>query len=97
MSPRDPNVLLQDMLHATETAIKAAAGRKRSELESDLTLKPALERYFEIIGEAASKVPKEVRERFSAAAWQEAIGLRNRFGSRLLDHRQRCAVGHRSE
>lgn len=37
----------------------------------------AVIRNFEIIGEAANKVPKDIQERFVRVEWKEIIGMRN--------------------
>lgn len=34
-------------------------------------------RNFEIIGEAASKIGRELREKYSQVPWSDAIGMRN--------------------
>ena len=56
MRPPEDEVLLRDMLDYARRAVEAVRGRDRSELDSDLTLAAALERFIEVIGEAARKV-----------------------------------------
>ena len=56
MRPPEEDVLLRDMLDHARRAVDAVAERDRSDLDSDLILAAALERFIEVIGEAASKV-----------------------------------------
>ena len=37
----------------------------------------AVIRNFEIIGEAANKIPKEIRKKYPQVEWRETIGFRN--------------------
>ena len=37
----------------------------------------AVIRNFEVIGEAANKIPDSIREKYPAIEWREAIGFRN--------------------
>jgi len=52
-------------------------GRTRADLDSDRMLNLALVRLLEITGEAANRVPSEVRLRFAQLPWPQLIGLRN--------------------
>jgi uncharacterized protein with HEPN domain len=45
----------------------------------DETLKRAFVRSLEIIGEAAKKVPDDVRQRFSDIEWRKVSGMRDRL------------------
>jgi len=56
-----------------------AAGRKRSDLDSDRQFNLALVRLLEIIGEAANRVPEDQRARIPEVPWAEIVGLRNRL------------------
>jgi uncharacterized protein with HEPN domain len=64
--------------HARET-VAMAAGRKRSDLDSDRQFNLALVRLLEIIGEAANRVPEDQRARIPEVPWAEIVGLRNRL------------------
>ena len=51
-------------------------------------LAAALERFIEVIGEAASKISPETRARGPEIPWKEIIGMRNRLahGYASVDH-----------
>ena len=50
MRPPEDEVLLRDMLDYARRAVEAVAERDRSDLDSDLILAPALERFIEAPG-----------------------------------------------
>jgi uncharacterized protein with HEPN domain len=39
----------------------------------------AVVRSLEVMGEAANKLPEDVRDRYPEVSWQEIIGMRNRL------------------
>jgi uncharacterized protein with HEPN domain len=88
MRPPEDEVLLRDMLDYARRAVEAVRGRDRSELDSDLTLAAALERFIEVIGEAARKVSPSTRAGAAEIPWKEIIGMRNRLvhGYAAVDH-----------
>ena len=65
------------MLDYAQKAVVLSRGRKRSDLDVDLTFNLALPRLIEIIGGAANPVPEEFREDHSEIPWMEIIGMRN--------------------
>jgi uncharacterized protein with HEPN domain len=54
-------------------------GRDRSALEHDRMLLFAVVRAVEVLGEAASKVTAETRERHADLPWRAASSMRNRL------------------
>ena len=64
--------------HAVE-AVEMTRGRTRSDLDTDRQLNLALVRLVEIVGEAASRVSGETRERYRDIPWSEIVSLRNRL------------------
>ena len=76
--PED-TVLLRDMLDCARTAVAAVAGKTRTDLSNDAVLTAALERFIEVIGEAASKVSASTRGELASVPWHEIIGMRNRL------------------
>jgi uncharacterized protein with HEPN domain len=79
MSRRDVTITLRQMIDYSQKAITLSRGRKRSDLDEDLTFNLALTRLIEIVGEAANRVPEEFREDHSEIPWIEIIGMRNRL------------------
>jgi uncharacterized protein with HEPN domain len=69
--------------HAKE-AISMARGRSRQDLDSDRMLNLALVHLLEIVGEAANRVPPELRSSYPQIPWLEIVGLRNRLIPELL-------------
>lgn len=58
MRPRDVRVLLHDMLRAADAIIEFTDGRTFDDYAADLMLRSAVERQFEILGEAMSRTLK---------------------------------------
>ena len=56
-----------------------AAGKTFEDLAGDRQLQLALVRLLEIVGEAASQIPREEQDRFPSIAWAEIVALRNRL------------------
>ena len=77
MHPKTPK-WLQDVLDACDVIVRACEGRTRESFTQDELLKGAVERKFEIIGEALgqlAKVDGELAKRISG--WRDIIGFRN--------------------
>ena len=85
--PEDP-VLLLDMLDQVRRAVQAVSGRNRADLDTDVVLAAALERFIEVLGEAAGKVSEATRSESPAIPWRGIIGMRNRLvhGYASVDH-----------
>lgn len=79
MSRRDPVIPLQHMLDYAQKAVALSRGRKRKDLEDDLTFNLALTRLIEVKGEAANRVPEDYQESHSEIPWAQIIGMRNRL------------------
>ena len=82
-----------------------ASGRTRGELDTDRQLNLSLVRLLEIVGEAASRVPAEIRVRHPDIPWPEIVGLRNRlihgydsvdFDMLVADRERRFAATHQN-
>lgn len=67
------------MRDACFAAQRVAAGSTRESLEQNETVVFALTRTVEIIGEAAGKVSKELREQYPEIAWSQIVAMRNRL------------------
>ena len=67
------------MLDCAREAVAATRGRIRQDLSHDAVLAAALERFIEVIGEAAGKVSEATRDELAGLPWREIIGMRNRL------------------
>ncbi len=74
---RNSAVYIEDMLEAIAKIEKYMTGRDFASFSADEMAMDAVIRNFEIIGEAAGKVPQEIKDRFPQVEWKEMIGFRN--------------------
>jgi uncharacterized protein with HEPN domain len=79
MSRRDDRLLLQDMLDHAGVAIDATRGRQRAALDNDPIFRAAVERFIEIIGEAASRISPQRQAKFPEIPWADIVAMRNRL------------------
>lgn len=79
MSKRDVTITLHQMLDYSQKAVTLSGGRKRGDLDEDLTFNLALTRLIEIIGEAANRIPDEFQDGHPEIPWIEIKGMRNRL------------------
>ena len=79
MAKRDLLVSLSQMRDHAHEAISFADGKQREDLDVDRLLTLALIRLVEIVGEAASRVGVEDRERYPQIPWYQVVGIRNRL------------------
>ena len=79
MSRHDPIVRVHHMLDHAREAVEMVRNRSRTALDTDRMLNLALVRLVEVIGEAASGVPEEFRERYPTVPWRQTVGMRNRL------------------
>lgn len=79
MSKRSKEVLLRHMLDHAREARSYSEGRQREELDTDRMRTLALVRLLEIIGEAAGRMPGEVRAAHPQLPWAQIVALRNRL------------------
>lgn len=88
MSLHDPRVSLAQMHDHAAEILSLIVDRQRADLDDDRLLALALARLLEIIGEAANRVPVDVRETYPGIPWSEIIGLRHRLahGYDRIDH-----------
>jgi|SRR5918911_1836553 uncharacterized protein with HEPN domain len=70
---------LNHMLEHAKEAVSFAEDRTREDLYTDRLLNLALTRLLEVIGEAAGRVPVELRAQHPGIPWPQIVGLRNRL------------------
>ena len=79
MSKRNCAALLNDMLDHAREAVAFMQGKSRADLDTDRLLNLGLVRLLEIIGEAASQVPKQEQLHHPQIPWPQIVSLRNRL------------------
>lgn len=79
MRPPDDRFLLEGMLDQARLAIRAASDQVRADLESDFILRAALQRFLDVLGEAASKTAEATRATLPSVPWREIVSMRNRL------------------
>ena len=79
MTRHDPATSMRDMLLYAPKAVRFMEGKTRTELDKDEILGLATTRVVESIGEAASRIPPNVREQHPQLPWKEIIGTRQRL------------------
>jgi uncharacterized protein with HEPN domain len=79
MSKRDPNLLVEDIIESGEKILSYTSGFSFDQFTSDDKTMDAVVRNFEIIGEAANRLPQEFRDKFPGIEWVRLKGFRNRI------------------
>ena len=79
MSVIDDRTRLQHILEAAHKIVAFTEGESRESLEADEKLQLSLVRLIEIIGEAASKISSELKQRHTLVPWPAIVGMRNRL------------------
>jgi len=68
---------LQDMLEATDKVATFIHGLSEDGFLADEKTQFAVVRALEVIGEAAKKIPTEVRSGYPELPWREIVGMRD--------------------
>ena len=79
MSRSDTRVTLQQMLDHAVEAVNMIRNKTHENLISERQLNLSIIRLLEIIGEAANRVPRKTREKYSDIHWGPIISLRNKL------------------
>jgi len=79
MSRRDPKLLMEDILDSAHKILEYTNNLSLDNFISDSKTVDAVARNFEIIGEAASRLPDAYRANYPNIEWRRIIGLRNRI------------------
>lgn len=79
MSKREPKLLLSDILESIDKIKRYTAEYSFEDFLSDSKTCDAVVRNFEIIGEAANRLPEEIKEKYPQVNWYRIRGFRNRI------------------
>ncbi len=79
MSKRLPKLLLSDIIESIDKIKKYTLTVSYQDFLNDDKTLDAVIRNFEIIGEAANRLPDETKDRFSNINWHRIRGFRNRI------------------
>ncbi|MHB1179568.1 MAG: HepT-like ribonuclease domain-containing protein [Daejeonella sp.] len=77
MSERDTPLLLSDIRSSIIKILEYTAGMGFENYEADAKTKDAVERNFEIIGEAASRIPEDFKKLHDRIEWRIIKDFRN--------------------
>ena len=80
MLPLKDKIRLQHMLDYSMEAMAIVRGKKRSDLNDDRMMELSLVRLIEIIGEAASRVEANTRQKCSSISWLQIVGMQMPYG-----------------
>lgn len=79
MSKREPDLLIKDILESISKIQRYTLGLSIQSFLQDEKTFDAVIRNFEIIGEAASRLPEEFKDKFPDIDWTRIRGFRNRI------------------
>jgi uncharacterized protein with HEPN domain len=79
MSERPVDLLLDDIFQAIERINEYTEGLSSEAFSKDQKTIDAVVRNFEIIGEAANRLPDDFKESHSDVEWNKVVGLRHRI------------------
>jgi uncharacterized protein with HEPN domain len=75
--PRDFRLYLDDILESCRKIQHFTEGTSFEEFKSDSKTQDAVIRNFEVIGEAAKRLPDVIRSQYQGIEWAKIIGFRN--------------------
>lgn len=70
---------IQDILTSISDINKITEDKTYKDFIENISFYRAIERTFEIIGEAANRIPKEIQDNYPDIPWAEMISMRNRI------------------
>ena len=79
MSRHDPRLTLSQMLAHAREARDLCRAKTRADLDRERLLELGLLRLLEVLGEGATRLPDELRQRHPEVPWARITGLRNRL------------------
>jgi hypothetical protein len=79
MSTPDPRVFIQDIQTNLKLVENFTQGYSYEDFCKDIKLQYAVIRCFEVIGEAARRVPEDFRQKYPAFPWRVMAGMRDKL------------------
>jgi|SRR5918993_155723 len=79
MSKRHPALLIEDIIESSRKILDYTSGMSFDEFTADGKTVDAVIRNFEIIGEAANRLPEDFKQEHSTVDWHKIRGFRNRI------------------
>jgi uncharacterized protein with HEPN domain len=79
MPQHDERFTVGQMIDYAREAVQFSDGRSVGDLRTDRMFNLSMARLLEVIGEAATRLSPELRERHPLVPWGDIIGLRNRL------------------
>jgi uncharacterized protein with HEPN domain len=76
---RDISLYIKDILDNMRDAEEFIQGFSYDQFRSDKKTLNAVVRAIEVIGEAAKKIPDEIRTKYPAVPWKEMAGMRDKL------------------
>jgi uncharacterized protein with HEPN domain len=77
MTRHDSAVTFRQMRDFARVVTEISSGKTRQQLDTNVMFNWALLQGLRMLGEAASRIPRDVRERYPQAPWRQSIGMRN--------------------
>ena len=81
MSKRTPLLLVADIIESGQKIMTYTNGMSFGQFLSDSKTIDAVIRNFEIIGEAANRLPEEFKDKYPEIEWHRIRGFRNRLAN----------------
>jgi uncharacterized protein with HEPN domain len=79
MTRHDPKVSFLQMRDTVREVASLTQNKSHDDLAKDRVLNLALTRLLEVLGEAATRIPEEIRNKYPELPWKQVISLRNRL------------------
>src|SRR5438132_4268425 len=79
MTQHNPDIRIRHMCDHAQEAIEMLGAATLEQLRTDRKLQLALVQLIEIMGEAASRIPDDVRQAHPTVPWQSAADMRNKL------------------
>jgi uncharacterized protein with HEPN domain len=76
-APRDPRIVLEQMLEAILDIEQITAGQTFETFAADRPTRRAVERCVEIVSEASRRLPPDLKDRHPPIPWQKIAGIGN--------------------